>query len=41
MVDLKEKLKLYTLSDCLINIRNLEGIVDIDNILYMAGVLAE
>jgi hypothetical protein len=41
MVDLKDKLKLYNLSECLTNIRSLEGIVDIDNILYMAGVLAE
>jgi hypothetical protein len=41
LVDLKEKLKLLSLSECLTNIRNLEGMVDLDNILYMSGVLAE
>lgn len=36
--DLKQKLLIMGLSDCLTNIRNLEGIIDLDNCLFFSGL---
>ena len=41
MCDLKQKLVLMTLSECLNNMKNLEGIIDFDQCLSQAGKLCD
>ncbi len=39
MCDLKDKLLLMNLNDCMSNIRNLEGIIDLNSCLNFAGMI--
>ena len=41
MCDLKDKLGIMTLNDCISCIRNLEGVIDLDACLFFAGSLSE
>ena len=41
MIDLKDKLMLMNLSDCMSCIRNLEGIVDLDFCLYYSAFICQ
>ena len=41
MVDLKENLQLLNFNECMSCIRNLEGIIDFDNVIYISGLLTQ
>lgn len=41
MADLKEKLRLLQVHEAMSSMRNLVGVIDLSNTLYLAGLLVE